>query len=378
MHRQRRKRYWPQWIFAVNNWIQQLQQLLQQEERVVIVTVASVKGSTPREPGARMLVSASEISNTIGGGHLELKSIQIARNMLANSYSNELQRFSLGAGLGQCCGGVVTVFFELVTKNSSWVSDLQELVLSQQDCVQIIPTSLEDKQPRLLVTLDSTISAPAISEINNSLISTARLMLNNLKEDQSKSTSIINFKSASGQQDQYIFDPVIKSNFNIFLFGAGHVGQALIKLLSEQSCQVTWVDTRDNQLPSETAQNITAICTDVPEAIINEAPTGSYFLVMTHDHSLDQKLSEFILRKDDFSYFGLIGSKTKRKRFEHRLLRRDIGSDNLKKMTCPIGINGITSKHPAAIAVAVMAELLQNYEKEKYITNNNHETGQLA
>jgi len=146
---------------------------------------------------------------------------------------------------------------------------------------------------------------------------------------------------------------------HVVLFGAGHVGHALIALLGTLPCVVQWVDERDELFPDETPANVQVEATDTPEAIVDSAPPGAWFLVMTHNHALDFSLALRIMRRCDFAYFGMIGSKTKRVKFERRLLERGIEPKRLEQMTCPIGIAGIVDKAPAAIAVAVCAELLQ-------------------
>jgi xanthine dehydrogenase accessory factor len=112
-----------------------------------------------------------------------------------------------------------------------------------------------------------------------------------------------------------------------------------------------------------TPANVTVALTDVPEAEVDAAPSGSYFLVMTHSHPLDQVLAERILRRTDFAYFGLIGSLSKRRQFEKRMELRGVSRARFKDMTCPIGVPGIEGKQPAAIAIAVAAELLQVRER---------------
>ncbi|MBW0448404.1 xanthine dehydrogenase accessory protein XdhC [bacterium M00.F.Ca.ET.228.01.1.1] len=152
---------------------------------------------------------------------------------------------------------------------------------------------------------------------------------------------------------------------HIVLFGAGHVGHALIALLGTLPCVVQWVDERDELFPDETPANVQVEATDTPEAIVDSAPPGAWFLVMTHNHALDFSLALRIMRRRDFAYFGMIGSKTKRVKFERRLLERGIEPERLEQMTCPIGIAGIVDKAPAAIAVAVCAELLQVREQRE-------------
>ncbi|MEP9323828.1 xanthine dehydrogenase accessory protein XdhC [Paraburkholderia phymatum] len=146
---------------------------------------------------------------------------------------------------------------------------------------------------------------------------------------------------------------------HVVLFGAGHVGHALISLLGRLPCVVQWVDERDELFPDEVPANVQVEATDTPAAIVDEAPAGAYFLVMTHNHALDFALAERIMRRRDFTYFGMIGSKTKRVKFERRLIDRGVDSQRLFEMTCPIGVPGIVDKAPPSIAIAVCAELLQ-------------------
>lgn len=150
---------------------------------------------------------------------------------------------------------------------------------------------------------------------------------------------------------------------HLYLFGAGHVGAALVNVLQQTPCRITWVDERDHLFPADLPQSVQTEATDTPEAVIAAAEAGAYFLVMTHHHGLDLVLSEHILRKQDRAWFGLIGSQTKRARFEHRLRERRIKPDQLVSMVCPIGIHGIQGKEPGVIAIAVAAQLLQLWAK---------------
>ncbi|VXC36233.1 Xanthine and Co dehydrogenase maturation factor [Burkholderia sp. 8Y] len=146
---------------------------------------------------------------------------------------------------------------------------------------------------------------------------------------------------------------------HIVVFGGGHVGHALVKVLGTLPCVVQWVDARDELFPDEVPANVQIEATDLPDAIVDEAPAGAYFIVMTHDHSLDFALTQRIMRRDDFAYFGLIGSKTKRVKFERRLVERGLAAERLVEMTCPIGVEGIVDKAPASIALAVAAQVLR-------------------
>src|SRR2546425_3249431 len=160
-----------------------------------------------------------------------------------------------------------------------------------------------------------------------------------------------------------LFEPQRAADFSIVLFGAGHVGRALVHVLAALPCRVTWVDSRDDQFPRDLPANVTVVCTDAPTAEVDAATAGSYFLVMTHSHALDQELAEAILARSDFAYFGLIGSVSKRRAFEKRMKNRGVPPARFGAMTCPIGVPGISGKEPAAIAIAVAAEVLQARER---------------
>ena len=261
----------------MTNCISFLREAKQRNETAIVVTVAETKGSVPRDTGTKMFVTASNVFGTIGGGHLEFQAIDIARNMILETSARVMHRFVLGATLGQCCGGVMNLAFEVVAEEAEWTE---------------------------------SVAVPA-------------------------------------------------PDFHLVLFGAGHVGRAVVKVLSELSCTITWVDSREGEFPKDVPANVQCVCTDEPEPEVDVAGAGSYFLVMTHSHALDQALSERIFRRADFAYFGLIGSVSKRQQFERRLLHRGIPHAQLASMNCPIGTAGIDGKEPATIAIAVAAEILQ-------------------
>lgn len=266
----------------MSEWRRIVDDLRREATPVMLVSVDSIVGSTPREAGAKMLVTAKRQYGTIGGGNLEYQACRIARDQLALGENGGLRRFPLGAGLGQCCGGLVNLMFERMDAASDW--------------------------------------------------SRARL------DEQ---------------------------GIELYLFGAGHVGAALVRALQDLPINIHWVDTRDGMLPENPRDGVEPICTDTPEAEADLAPPGSYFLVMTHDHALDQRLCEQILKRDDFVYFGLIGSASKRRNFETRMRRRGVDPERFTRMTCPIGIDGIGGKRPAQIAISVAAEILQVYDRSE-------------
>jgi xanthine dehydrogenase accessory factor len=159
--------------------------------------------------------------------------------------------------------------------------------------------------------------------------------------------------------------PVDAPRFHLQLYGAGHVGRAIARALAPLDVRVDWIDERDEEFPQQFfehggpwPEHIRKVCVDAVEAEVREAPAGAAYLVLTHRHDLDLRISEAILRRGDFGFFGLIGSKTKRQRFIHRFEQCGIASGAIERMTCPIGIPGVEGKEPEVIAASVVAQLL--------------------
>lgn len=152
--------------------------------------------------------------------------------------------------------------------------------------------------------------------------------------------------------------------FHLQLYGAGHVGRAIVRLLATLPVQVDWIDERDDAFPAAWPggawpTHIRRVAVDAVEAEVRQAPPGAFYLVLTHQHDLDLRITEAILRRGDVGFFGLIGSKTKRQRFVHRLEEKGIPPAALERMVCPIGVPGIVGKEPEVIAVSVVAQLLR-------------------
>jgi xanthine dehydrogenase accessory factor len=155
--------------------------------------------------------------------------------------------------------------------------------------------------------------------------------------------------------------PLAAPRFHLQLYGAGHVGCAIVSALAPLNVRVDWIDERDDEFPPDAAlpAHTRKVCVDALEAEVREAPRGAFYLVLTHRHDLDLRIAEAILRRGDFGFFGLIGSKTKRARFIHRFEERGIAAEAIARLTCPIGVPGIEGKEPEVIAAAVVAQLLQ-------------------
>jgi xanthine dehydrogenase accessory factor len=156
------------------------------------------------------------------------------------------------------------------------------------------------------------------------------------------------------------FEPFPAQEWQVWIFGAGHVGKALVHALAGLPLRSVLVDGRPEQFPALLPDNCVKRVEDFPDDAVKDMPGGSAALVMTHSHDLDLTLVERLLARGDLSHVGLIGSASKRARFEARLRAKGIDPSPL---VCPIGIEGITSKHPHAIAIAAAAELLKVRER---------------
>ena len=258
------------------------EQALAAGEAAIVVEVQQSLGSAPRDAGTRMLVLGGRCVGTIGGGHLELRAIAAARAMLESGEpAARSEHFPLGPALGQCCGGAVTLGYELL-------------------CADTLARWPEP--------------APL---------------------------------------------------FHLQLYGAGHVGRAIATLLATLDVEVDWIDEREDEFPPLTTlatpwpAHIRRVCVDAVEAEVRVAPAGAFYLVLTHEHDLDLRISEAILRRGDFGYLGLIGSRPKRQRFIHRFEQRGVEADAIARLTCPIGVEGIQGKQPEVLALGVVAQLLQ-------------------
>lgn len=334
------------------SWLHSLRLVGERGLDAVTVTVASGKGSTPREPGAKMIVTIDALHGTIGGGELEYQAIDLARGMLRGGGEKQAKRFALGANLGQFCGGAASLLLERIPKDAPWVGAAARWHDAGVPFVTVTPSGGD---ARLLVREDETWGSLADPALDARAGEIARAMLAAGDHD----ATLI----ALGEGLNALFEPLHPSDFNVVLFGAGHVGRALVRVLGPVPCRVTWVDSRAGEFPADVPDNVRVVRSDTPVAEVERARGGTYFLVLTHSHALDLELVESILKRGDFAYCGMIGSQTKRRTFENGLAKHGVPPDRLARLTCPIGIPGIKGKEPGTIAVAVAAQLLEQRER---------------
>jgi xanthine dehydrogenase accessory factor len=299
-----------------------LLEALDRHGRAAMVTVAAAKGSSPREAGARMIVNPDgSFTGTIGGGTLEWRAIALAQGMLGRDEARaEIRRFALGPELGQCCGGRVDLLMEAFGPN-------------ERDAV----------------------SALARREMARPFATTGTVAATGVRREIAGEA----FPIGAASLDH----GVLREGFGddrraLILFGAGHVGRALVLALAPLPFAVTWVDPRPDAFPSHVPGNVSLGAPADPTTALADATPGTFVLVMSHSHALDLDIVAAALRDRRFPYVGLIGSDTKRARFEKRLAEMHIAADRIAALVCPIGMPGIDSKAPAVIAAATVAELL--------------------
>jgi xanthine dehydrogenase accessory factor len=334
----------------MTDWLQALRRIGERGLDAVLVTVLSGKGSTPRDAGAKMVVAIDGVHGTIGGGELEYQALDLARGMLRASGERQTKRFPLGAALGQVCGGAANLAFERVPAGAEWVGVAAGRHEAGEACVAVTPAGARD-DGHLVVTAHASWGSLGNDVRDARAIAAARECLG---AGQTTPQAL-----PLDDEVTAVFEVLRPLDFHVVVFGAGHVGRALVRVLGTLPCRVTWVDGRAEEFPADVPANVGTVVTDAAVAEAGRAAPGSCFLVMTHSHALDFELVETILRRGDFAYCGMIGSATKRKTFENGLAKHGVPAAALARFTCPIGIPGIKGKEPSAIAIAVAAELLQ-------------------
>lgn len=292
--------------------LQELRAATGEHGTVTRILIADHKGSTPREAGTSMLVWADGQSGTIGGGALEQQATDFARTV------NKPTALSipLGPALGQCCGGNVTVVFEPFTPET----------LPAASGPYIRNISGKPVQPlvfkRLLKSLRNSGQTPSLIWLGG-----------------------------------WLLEPLTDPTTPLWLYGAGHVGRAIVETLADLPFDVTWVDTSADRYPAFIPPNTTDLIAATPAQVVKHAAPNAHHLVLTYSHALDLELCHAILSQDHAS-LGLIGSQTKRARFASKLADLGHGSAQISRIICPIGQREL-GKTPKAIAIGVAAELLK-------------------
>jgi len=302
----------------VSAWLQWLGQAIGVGPAAMI-SVLAVEGSAPREPGTRMIVTGERSFGTIGGGALEFRAVEQARAILGLPPGSwRVQDYPLGPLLGQCCGGRVRLLVEHVDPAQlGWLGAAAEgrVLVSTLTPSHVARRILDEAAPTPLAARGDSLKAGAV------------------------------FAELIGHRRR-----------PVYLFGAGHVGQAIARHAEALPLRLAWFDTRPQ---SQVVAGVTAAAEAGVERLVAEAPGEAAILIMTHDHALDYRLTRAALERPPVAFVGLIGSRTKRARFLSRLEKDGLSTHARGRLTCPIGVEGVVGKEPDVIAIAVLAQLLQ-------------------
>lgn len=281
---------------------------------VVLASIIGVKGSAPRDVGAHMVIGAEDIWGTIGGGQLEFDAMRLARQMIAKdlpeAWTRRDMRMALGPDLGQCCGGQVRLLLEV----------------------------LDQRALPLLQTLTD-----------------AEILIHPL------TTGAPLHAAAPEAGPEYRLDeggfvaPVISPRRPVFVYGAGHVGRALVGQLVPLGLDVHWVDVAADRFPATAPDGVRIIPAAEPEIIAAHAPVTAFHIVMTYSHAMDEAICARILQRGQFARLGLIGSQTKAARFRRRFAKMGIAPASIDRLVCPVGIAQITGKAPPYVALSIAA-----------------------
>lgn len=289
--------------------------------QVVRVVITAVDGSAPREAGTSMLVWADGQEGTIGGGALEYAAARAAHGMLSVGEARRHDRMPLGPSMGQCCGGAVRLLSERF--DAALVDGLPDDVFARP---------IED----------SRAGAPPLAV--RRLLGAARA----------------GGRAPAPQLVQgWMVEPMSVEARPLWIFGAGHVGRALVDVLAPlPDFALTWVDTAADRFPATVPDGVTRLIAENPADLVAYAPVEARHLILTYSHALDLELCHRLLLHG-FAGAGLIGSSTKWARFRSRLAHLGHTGAQIARIRCPIGQPAL-GKHPQAIAVGVAAQLLSH------------------
>jgi xanthine dehydrogenase accessory factor len=350
------------------SWLAEIAEEVAEHGAAVRVTVVRADGSTPREVGAAMRVTTQAVCGTIGGGALELAAIAHARALLRDGvrplasnvetlhdgvregsdpvapWRRDVRDFPLGPSLGQCCGGFVRLLFEAFT-------------LRERDHLLAI-ADLSDGLALRPLNSGAPLQAAAHRKEHRAEwpLPVARVVREMLSGARPRAPALV--RVGKGEPG-WLVEPVSRGSHPLYIYGAGHVGRALVRALEDLPFAVTWVDTSPARFPETVPPHAKAEVAADPAAFAQRTEADAVHIVLTYSHALDLVICLSLLKRGDFRFLGLIGSATKRARFVKRLSELGIAEGQLARLVCPIGLPGIGGKEPAMIALSVAAQLAQ-------------------
>ena len=306
-------------------WIDLAQEIIAQGKRAVLALITDHAGSTPRERGCWMLVDQEKIYGTLGGGTLEYSAVQAARTMLAgqSDWKRSGHEYLLGPDLGQCCGGGVKFLLEPLDQTSRWLLSVNVSDFEQAD------------EAYLSIDLENPQEAPVIG---------------------------LNADLSHKSDPRYFIQPLSDHRPALYVFGAGHVGQAIAVTASALPIRLTLVDARSDIMTHFAApDNCTLLCED-PLSRVQQIENGAGAVIMTHDHDLDYQLGMELFNHSGLSFRGIIGSKSKTARFMKRYRQAGIADSLLDTLKMPLAQAAPPGKEPGVIALGVLHEFLYHLQ----------------
>lgn len=283
---------------------------------IVRVVVAEAQGSAPREVGAHMYVWSTGQTGTIGGGALEFRATIAARQLLTGGAPRLFENYKLGPEIDQCCGGSVSLLSEVFT-----CAPAPDHGVFARSCI------------------DSETSVPPLSV--SRILARAR--------DRGEIPKAV-------FEDGWLIEPIETPKTPVWIWGAGHVGRALIDYLSPlPGLSLTWIDTHLDRFPNSLPTGIAQRAAEQPFELMETAPKGAHHIVLTYSHPIDFSIVNAALHHG-FAGLGLIGSRTKWARFSKHLAAKGHTQNMIERVRCPIG-DKTQGKHPAALALGVAAQL---------------------
>ena len=297
-------------------WIDHLTTELDAHQDVCLVAISRVEGSTPRELGAMVIVTKDGFWGSIGGGQLEHDALYQAQSVLNAGSQNNLsgkrfwRDYPLGPSLGQCCGGFVSVMIERIhhTDRAHW----QELAAKQSGFV-IHPDDAH--QPV--------------------------------------------YWSDQAEDHDGLVQPLTPATVPLYLYGAGHVGRAVMGVTGGLPLDRHWVDTAPDRFPEQIPQDVTVVSASDPAQIPQYAAKGAIHLVMSYSHQIDLEICAEILKAGHYHKIGLIGSATKWARFRSRLKQMGFAEAMIDDIQCPVGLKAISGKEPERVALSVAGQVAE-------------------
>ncbi|MGX5841674.1 xanthine dehydrogenase accessory protein XdhC [Mesorhizobium sp. ArgA1] len=318
----------------MNSKVQSLKAFLGSAGRLALVEVAGTKGSTPREKGAFMLVSQAAIFGTIGGGQLEYMAIDKARQMLSSLTSP-----SWGGSAGKAGGGGGA-------DGGARPPPPRFADAASRHPLTHPPHKGEGKEARIEVDETcATLDVPLGPEIGQCCGGRVEVLIR-----------LVDAKLA---QELVVSAEAEEAHLpHVYIFGGGHVGQALASTIALLPVHAVVIETRAEALEGM-PQTVETRLTPMPEAEIRNAPAGTAFAILTHDHALDFLIVAEALKRDDTAYVGMIGSKTKKATFKHWFLKSAEGTEaEFARLVSPIGGDAVKDKRPPVIAALAAAEIM--------------------